>query len=138
MSAYGDMLGVFPELFDTYPLYSAEAQIGGGYALKEMGSISLIVQNASSSLNVADQYSRSAGSSGSAAGIVSMLAHHVAFGYDCVDLYHNFVKIGNDYFRTMVAEDWVHEGDFYRYDLHKIVGGLNITETHKLSSGSYF
>ena len=137
MSAYGDMLGCFPELFDNYKLVSATPVVGGGYITKDAGTVLLIVQTAGKTLNVQDSYSRAAGSSGTAAGIVTQLSAFVAFSYEPLDLFNNFVEIEGHYYRCMSGEDWAKEGDFYRYELHRIIGAIQQTTTHMIIGGDF-
>ena len=122
MGVYGDFLGVFAELMEEYDVVECTPHIGAGYDTKPVGKIQGYIQDGESGLNVRDNYSRNASSTGSASGVVSQFNVCYLFTREPIKLYGNFLMYKGSPYRSMTDSDYIKEGDLVITELHKVVG----------------
>lgn len=135
---YGEFLGLFPELMETFHLVKQTPLIGGGYAITDDGeTFSALLQTADVSLNAHDSYSRKAESSGTEQGIVSELKHYVLWTPTDISLSGYFVVIDGDYYAPAGKGLYNKEGGFYRLEVAKVVGRISSEETLSIIQGDF-
>jgi len=122
MGAYGDILGVFSELIEEYDIVKCTPNIGAGYDTAPIGKIKGYIQDGESGLNVRDNYSRHASSTGSASGIVSEFNVCYLYTREPINLYGNFVMYKGSPYRSLNDSDYRKESDLIITELHKVVG----------------
>lgn len=138
MGVYGDFLGPFTELFEDYEIAECTPKVGGGFDVKPIRTIHGYIQDGESGLNVRDNYSRNALSSGSGSGVVSELNMCYLYTYEPLNLMNNFVMYKGSPYRPMVDSDYIKEGSFIVTELHKVVGTTGISETTiELAKGAF-
>ena len=122
MGVYGDFLAVFSELMEEYPIVKCTPNIGAGYDTTPIGKIQGYIQDGESGLNVRDNYSRHAASSGSASGVVSQFNVCYLYTREPIELYGNFLMYKGSPYRPLTDSDYRKEGDLVVTELHKVVG----------------
>lgn len=122
MGVYGDFLSPFAELMEDYDIISCEPKIGAGFDTTPIGKINGYIQNGESGLNVRDNYSRNAASSGSASGVVSQFDVCYLYTREPVNLFGNFIMYEGSPYRAMTDSDYRKEGDLIITELHRVVG----------------
>lgn len=123
MGVYGDILSVFSELMtEEYDIVKCTPNIGAGYDATPIGKIQGYIQDGESGLNVRDNYSRHASSTGSASGIVSQFNVCYLYTREPIDLYGNFVMYKGSPYRSLSDSDYRKEGNLVITELHKVVG----------------
>lgn len=110
MAVYGDMLGFFPEIFREFDYFSMSPEITGGYSNRtEEIKIKGVLQNVNSGL-LRQEGDTIAGTS------------HPVFWTRSILLLGYFIKDGETVYRITRTNDWVRQGNFYKYDLESVVG----------------
>lgn len=138
MGVYGDFLSAFTELMEYYDVVACTPKIGAGYSTEPVGKIYGYIQDGESGLNVRDNYSRHAGSYGSASGVVSSFNVCYLYTREPVDLFGNFVMYKGSPYRPMTDSDYIKEGDLVITELHKVVGNDGFeTDTTELVKGVF-
>lgn len=122
MGVYGDFLGVFAELMEEYEIVKCTPNIGAGYDTSPIGKVQGYIQDGESGLNVRDNYSRHASSTGSASGIVSEFNVCFLYTREPINLYGNFVLYKGSPYRSLSDSNYKKEGDLIVTELHKVVG----------------
>lgn len=137
MGVYGDFLGAFPELMENYDVVACTPNIGAGYDTTPIGKIYGYIQDGESGLNVRDNYSRHASSSGSASGVVSSFNICYLYTYEPVNLYGNFIMYKGSPYRPMTDSDYRKEGSWVCTELHKVVGPTSGEEPLDIVKGVF-
>lgn len=110
MAVYGDMLGFFPEIFREFDYFSMSPEITGGYSNRtEEVKIKGVLQNVNSGL-LRQEGDTIAGTS------------HPVLWTRSILLLGYFIKDGETVYRITRTNDWVRQGNFYKYDLESVVG----------------
>lgn len=122
MGVYGDFLGVFAELMEEYDIVECAPNIGAGYDIKPIGKIQGYIQDGESGLNVRDNSSRNARSSGSASGVVSQFNVCYLYTREPIKLYNTFLVYKGSPYRSLTDSDYRKEGGLVITELHKVVG----------------
>ena len=99
---YGEFLGFFPELIETFEIYTHEDNRVSGYTLNFEKKIQGIRQTTNEFLDIGQRYT--------------------FWSYTKLDIATEFVKIDDEYYRPMKVAQFNREGGFWETVLEKVVG----------------
>lgn len=124
MSAYGDMLGSFPELNESFALYARSKNSSGGWDFSLLGTYVGVRQDGGKHSELVN-------------GIVVRTHVYYLWLTKRPEQPNFAVKFNDVWFVAEDEENWSHEGGFYRIAVHKIVGSTASSGSVKTIQGKF-
>lgn len=111
--AYGEFIGFFPELFESFDVYKQEPDVSSGYRLEKSRTVSGIRQSIAQEV---DEYRKKQ------LLVMDINISYWFWSYDRLDPATEFVEIDGRMFRPMSESLFNREGGFYETRLDMVVG----------------
>ena len=111
--AYGEFLGFFPELFETFEIYTHEDDRVSGYTLNFEKKIQGIRQTTNEYIDMKRAKELP---------LLDIGQRYTFWSYTKLDIATEFVKIDDEYYRPMKTAQFNREGGFWETVLEKVVG----------------
>jgi hypothetical protein len=111
--AYGEFLGFFPELIETFEIYTHEDDRVSGYKLTFEKKIQGIRQTTNEYIDMKRAKELP---------LLDIGQRYTFWSYTKLDIATEFVKIDDEYYRPMKTAQFNREGGFWETVLEKVVG----------------
>lgn len=129
---YGEFLGFFPELFETFEVYTHEDDRVSGYNLTFKKRVKGIRQTTNEYVDI-KRMSRTKDLP-----ILDIGQKYMFWSYEKLDMATEFVKIDEEYYRPMKIAQFNREGGFWETALEKVVGNDGTKDyTPELEEGNF-
>lgn len=126
---YGEFLGFFPELFETFEIYTHEDDRVSGYNLNFEKKIQGIRQTTNEYIDMKRAKELP---------LLDIGQRYTFWSYTKLDIATEFVKIDNEYYRPMKIAQFNREGGYWETVLEKVVGNDGTKDyTPELEEGSF-
>lgn len=126
---YGEFLGFFPELFETFEVYTHEDDRVSGYKLTLEKKIQGIRQSTNEYIDTKRAKELP---------LLDIGQKYTFWSYEKLDIATEFVAIENQMYRPMKVAQFNREGGFWETVLEKVVGNDGTkNETPELEEGTF-